>query len=234
MREHVSIFMLMVRRSFWRIFALIAVLAAAQAGLFYLFVQKAIAADIRSLEYVVESSRISWVFAACFLLVTALLTFGSHEISGTYTARRLCLSPHWVYVWQSVYNVLCYLLLWLMEILLVIVLCYWYTTLMPAEAVSVNTVFLAFYRSGFLHSLLPFEESVFWAQNIIMVLALGICAARHPKRNEKTSRMQLGMLFTVLAFFGRDLGDFISCIFAIGLSLTMAGYAIYQLFGEED
>jgi len=42
------------------------------------------------------------------------------------------------------------------------------------------------------------------------------------------------MLFTVLAFFGRDLGDFISCIFAIGLSLTMAGYAIYQLFGEED
>ena len=32
MREHVSIFMLMARRSFWRVFALIAVLAAAQSG----------------------------------------------------------------------------------------------------------------------------------------------------------------------------------------------------------
>ena len=48
-----------------------------------------------------------------------------------------------------------------------------------AEAGS-QTIFLAFYRSELLHSLIPLEEISRWVRNGVMALGLGACAALEP------------------------------------------------------
>lgn len=50
-------------------------------------------------------------------------------------------------------------------------------------------MFLAFYRSKFLHCLLPLAETGKWVRNILCILALGMGAAQ-----EREKKRQLGQI----------------------------------------
>ena len=70
MKQHLSVLMLITRSSIYKVIAVLAVMAAAQAGLF----QYALQSGSHYLENIVSSSGLAWVFAAAFLLITYILS----------------------------------------------------------------------------------------------------------------------------------------------------------------
>ena len=144
MKQHTSVFMLMARSTIYRVLGLLIVMAAAEAGLFWLRIQQGVVDGSFHLEGVIAGSKLTWACAAGFQLVTALLFWGCYTVSHSYTAARLSVSNKTVFLWQCVYNAACYLLFWAVQILIAMALCHWYTVLAPAEYVTNQTVFLAF------------------------------------------------------------------------------------------
>lgn len=183
-----------------------------------------------SLEAIISESRLSWACAAFFLFVNVILSWGSYTISDTYTAARLSVSGKAVYLWQCIYNSLCYLLFWMVQILIGIGLCRVYEAMAPAEFVSNQTVFLAFYRSNFLHSFLPFEDTWVWVRNILLVVALGICSSRIPGKNRKIG---IGSCFLIAAtgvFFVQGIGEAVALIIA---AIVCAVPAVVKALSKE-
>ena len=230
MKKHSSVFMLMARSTIYRVLGLLIVVAVAEAGLFWLRLQQGIIDGNFSLEAIISESRLSWACAAFFLFVNVILSWGSYTISDTYTAARLSVSGKAVYLWQCVYNTLCYLLFWMVQILIGIGLCRVYEAMAPAEFVSNQTVFLAFYRSNFLHSFLPFEDTWVWVRNILLVVALGICSSRIPGKNRKIG---IGSCFLIAAtgvFFVQGIGEAVTLIIA---AIVCAVPAVVKALSEE-
>ena len=230
MKKHSSVFMLMARSTIYRVLGLLIVMAVAEAGLFWLRLQQGAIDGNFSLEAIISESRLSWACAAFFLFVNVILSWGSYTISDTYTAARLSVSGKAVYLWQCIYNTLCYLLFWMVQILIGIGLCRVYEAMAPAEFVSNQTVFLAFYRSNFLHSFLPFEDTWVWVRNILLVVALGICSSRIPGKNRKIG---IGSCFLIAAtgvFFVQGIGEAVALIIA---AIVCAVPAVVKALSKE-
>ena len=230
MKKHSSVFMLMARSTIYRVLGLLILMAVAEAGLFWLRLQQGAIDGNFSLEAIISESRLSWACAAFFLFVNVILSWGSYTISDTYTAARLSVSGKAVYLWQCVYNTLCYLLFWMVQILITVGLCRVYEAMAPAEFVSNQTVFLAFYRSNFLHSFLPFEDTWVWVRNILLVVALGICSSRIPGKNRKIG---IGSCFLIAAtgvFFVQGIGEAVALIIA---AIVCAVPAVVKALSKE-
>ena len=235
MKKHSSVFMLMARSTIYRVLGLLIVMAVAEAGLFWLRLQQGAIDGNFSLEAIISESRLSWACAAFFLFVNVILSWGSYTISDAYTAARLSVSGKAVYLWQCIYNSLCYLLFWMVQILIGIGLCLVYEAMAPAEFVSNQTVFLAFYRSNFLHSFLPFEDTWVWVRNILLVVALGICSSRIPGKNRKIG---IGSCFLIAAtgvFFVQGIGEAVALIItAIVCAVPAVVKALSKEVPDED
>jgi ferredoxin len=185
----------MARCSIGRAAVLLVLMAAAQCLTFSLALSQGVTSWGFSLEMVVQNSGMRWIFAAALAVLTLLLCMTGFETRGKqgYTLMRLSVSPRWVFAWQSVYNTACYVILWLVQVLVAAGLCALYVRQAPADYVSGQTVVLAFYRSDFLHALLPFESVGIWVRDLALCIGLGICAARCP-----VGRRQGGKFFEVI------------------------------------
>lgn len=233
MKKHSSVFMLMARSTIYRVLGLLIVMAVAEAGLFWLRLQQGPIDGNFSLEAVIGESRLALACAAIFLFVNAVLSWGSHIISDTYTAARLSVSGKMVYLWQCVYNTLCYLLFWMVQILIGIGLCRMYEAMAPAEFVSNQTVFLAFYRSEFLHSFLPFEETWVWVRNILLIVALGISSSRYPGKSRKIGIGSLFLFSAIGVFFVQEIGDTASVVVLIIAAVLCAVPSVLKALNKE-
>ena len=164
MKKHLSVFMLMARSSIYKVISVFVLMAVVEYGLVCMRLNQGVMSDQHNLEIVVDESRILWVFGAVFLLMTVFLCQTGCGFSSKtgYTLRRLSISERMVFVWQSIYNMMCYCLLWFVQILVVFGLCNLYVNMAPEGFVTNQTIFLAFYRNDFLHSLLPMEDAGFW------------------------------------------------------------------------
>lgn len=232
MKKHSSVLMLLVRSSVYRIVLLFAMMTAAEVGLFWLVLQNSQTESVHGLELAISYCRLPVVFAAAFFALTGLLcSTGSEGKTKTgYTLRRLGISETTVFFWQAGYNALCYLLLWMVQILVCMLLGLLYTRWIPQEFVTGQTMFLAFYRSEFFHSLLPFEENALWFRNAILVLSLGICSARYPLGQRHGSKLHeiFGLATAAGVLFVADINDasgvllILACMVAVGVSLFRA------------
>ena len=233
MKKHSSVFMLMARSTIYRVIGLLVVMAVTEAGLFWLRLQQGAIDGNFSLEAIISESRLTWACAAVFLFVNVILSWGSYTISNAYTAARLSVSGRAVYLWQCLYNTLCYLLFWMVQILIAIGLCRMYEVLAPAELVSNQTVFLAFYRSKFLHSFLPFEDTWVWIRNILLIVALGICSSRYPGKGKKVGIASLFLLAATGVFFIQEIGDMTSVLFLIVFAILCSAPSLMQAVDME-
>ena len=234
MKKHSSVLMLVTRSTIYRVLGLLIVMAAAEAGLFWLRLQQGAIDGNFSLEAVISESRLTWACAAIFLFVTAVLSWGSSTVSGAYTSARLSIPSKMVFLWQCVYNILCYLIFWMVQILVMIALCRVYEAQAPAEFVSNQTVFLAFYRSDFLHSILPFEDTWCWVRNLALVMALGICASRCPGKQSGKFRFHDILAIATVFFFVREIGAAGNYIFMLLLSMLCAGIAVGNVLKKDS
>lgn len=209
MKKHLSVLMLAARGTIYKILALILVMGVLEVALFSI----ALGGTVLSLEQVTAQSGVPLVLGVCFVLISALLCLNGCEFSSRqgYTLRRLSVSERSVFFWQSVYNTMCFLLLWGAQLGITLALCGLYMSRVDPPMSSGQTVFLAFYRSDFLHSLLPLEEWSLYARNIAFAIALGASSSalgiRQRYGHVRKDVSAVLLIALALIFFPSELGS---------------------------
>lgn len=118
------------------------------------------------------------------------------------------------------------------EVIIITLLCQYYLTQPAVNIVSNQTLFLAFYRSDFLHSILPLEEISRWIYLLITFGALSFTTAGATvrKRYGRNIRNNVPLSLTVasmLFYFVRPLGSLASDVI---LSLLHTALILYTLW----
>lgn len=161
MKKHLSVLALCARSNLMKVIALLAAVCAAEILLVQAEWRKFQKIDYDPMCITFEE-LLRWVPAACcaaFLLLLFLLCrSGDQGRSTGYTLRRLRIHEETAVLWKAVYNSICLLLFWAVQTAAVLGLGCWYTSVLDAASVSPQTLFLAFYRSTFLHNLLPLDN----------------------------------------------------------------------------
>ena len=215
MKKHKSVFQLMIRCNFYRVLGLLAVMMVLQTGLFWLAFNRGFDAGVYGLEYVLEKSHIELVFIGVFIAMDMFLRAGTgYEAEGkhNYTMMRLSVTRKEVYYWHFVSNVLYYLLFFMVQLLAVVMFGMIYLRVAPAEYITGQTLFLAFYRNNFCHSLLPLGDFPYLIRNIVIVIAAAMWSAYYPKEREKEKKKNWFNLFVFLpVLFIGEFGDYFYC-----------------------
>lgn len=122
-------------------------------------------------------SALHYSFRAGILALQVLLAscFGANS-RYSYTLRRLRISERCVFLWSCACNALCYAVLWCVQIMAAVGAAFW-NAKSAVYSAGPQGVFVDFYRSGFLHGLLPLADGYVWARNALFVLALGCVTA---------------------------------------------------------
>ncbi len=227
MRKHLSVLMLFARSSICRVILLLAVMAVTESCVFYL----RISGNNVSLENAFEISYIKWIFAAVFIGITIILcqagaSFGSKT---EYTINRLSITEKSVFNWQWFYNSSVYFILLAAQIAVSVALCEMYEVITASSEITAQTTFLAYYRSEFLHGLLPLEDTMIWVRNAFLVIGLGAASAFFPYRSRRGKQCIEIIIMTAftMIFFAEGLGTQTSSIVVSFIS-TMVIIAIFM------
>ncbi len=167
-----SVLALAARQRVYKLLALILLLAAAQGVLFGRLFGSFNGA--MALESAVSESRMSFALLAVFLLLYFLLCRDGSERGGShpgYTLARLGTGEFGATLCAAAVNAACFLILWASAAGIALALAALSLRWMPDGARNAQTVFLAFYRSPYLHSLLPMAD---WTR-ALRVAALCLC-----------------------------------------------------------
>lgn len=228
MKRHLSIWMLMARSTIYQVLGLFLALAAADGALFALALRQG--ASALGLEQVLTESHLPAVFGAGLVLLTVVLCLNGCEFSAKqgYTLRRLRVSQREIFLWQAVHNAMCYFLLLAVQTGIVLALCRIYVARDP-DMVNGQTVFLAFYRLPFLHSLLPLADVWRYVRNAVLCAALGVCAAAFPAQQRQGNRGIAVVILTIptAAFFAQQMAS--SDFGMIGAAVVITAVALFNV-----
>lgn len=236
MKKHMSVFQLMIRCNFYRVLGLLAVMVVLQTGLFWLAFNRGFGVEGYGLEFVFEKSHIELVFIGVFIAMDIFLRAGTgYEAEGkhNYTMMRLSVTRKEVYYWHFVSNVLYYLLFFSVQLLTVIMLGVMYLKYAPAEYVTAQTLFLAFYRNNFCHSLLPLEDFPYWIRNFLVLIGAGFWSAYYPKEEESAKKKKFPGFVVLPVLYSRGLGDYVNCTILVIYAVGYIIWIIHHVRKEE-
>lgn len=171
MKRYRSIFMLLSRSVFYKLLAVFFETAALHTAVYFLL------RDQRNIEAIYEHWSMQVVFGAGLILTAVLLisTLSQSASKLDYTIRRLRVGRKELCLCQAGFNAACFLMFWAAEIFVALLLCRLWVS--GQDGLSHQTVYLAFYRSELLHSLLPLDDVSRWVRNFVVFIGLGICSA---------------------------------------------------------
>ena len=244
MKKHLSVIMLAARSTIYKVLLLILVTGAVQAGLFWRARAESRTAgaaldiyQVSNLETVLESSHIYLAAGLAFYLLCAILSLNGCEFGSKvgYTLRRLAVSERTVTVWWAVYNTCCFVIFWMSQALIMLLLCRWYGAGATDGVFGPQSVFLAFYRDKYLHSLVPMAEISRWVRDIILCICLGTCTATF---SYKLRRGKKGVAIFVLAAltfggFCAEMGQLPLDIVISIAALIVAGFSAFLIMEVE-
>lgn len=234
MKRYLSIFMLLARSVFCKLLAVLAGTAALHGAVFFLLREQ------RNIEAVYDHWSMRCAFGAglvltVLLLISTLSQFGSKL---DYTLRRLRVSRYGLFFCQSVFDVACLLLFWAVEIFVALALCILWMN--NHEVSSHQAVYLSFYRSDLLHSLLPLDDVTRWIRNLAAFAALGVCCAAAPilqRRGEQHLGVLVLPVVFAFAFPGgiAEVGnDVLMGVMAVICAFALTVAALGEEFQRED
>lgn len=181
MKRQISVLMLAAGSSLSRVTAALLLMAAAEAVLFWHTLRQVLqAGGVPGVEALFDQPGMRLLWAAGLLLVTAALWLGTGGRSGSrvcYRIQRLPVRRRAVLSWWALYGVCCYFLAWAVQLLTALALCRLYAVLTGGVLQNGQTLFLACYRSAFLHSLLPLQDTARWFGTGAWLLGTGVSAA---------------------------------------------------------
>lgn len=226
MKQQLSFFTLSIRASFYKILAVLGFSGVIEAVLFYLAMQN------HGLEETFSLAFTQYVFVFTFVAITWLLCrwHSGRGSNVSYTLRRLGLPERTFILWNALYCDLVYLIFWAVQLGFALLFCKYYTVVTNPDFLNPQTVFLAFYRSDYLHSLLPLAETSRWVRNIAYVIGLGACTAASPCLERRKIHPFLPSIPVILfvLFFARPVGDI---AFDLAQAIAALGGGAYAFAG---
>lgn len=253
MKKYLSMIMLAARGTFYKLTAILAAMAVAECGaVYYAMHREGIAYYISSYDGAVNYYRLSTIaddmyfgpiFLASFILLSvAILSHGSGtgESQMQYTLGRLSVNERvTVLLWGLCYTIY-YFILWAFQAVLAFVLLSYCVGTMPAESVTVQSVFFTFYKNEFLHGILPLDDGTRYFSDICSCLSLGVTASCFSCKRRYGRK---GFTFFVAAvcsafWISREMGSFATDItfgiFLLGITALAVKSAWRELEYEED
>lgn len=172
---------LYVRSSFYKILLVLAGMILTEGLLFRRLGREMAGRQIPvTPEKMIEGCFLKLVFFSALALAFFILLWMESQRGGvksSYTLLRLKLTWRQQFALRTGYNILCLALVFAVQAAFSAILCLRYGELLPEEFASPQLLFLTFYRSSFLHSLLPMAEAAIWVRNLLLLLAFGMEAA---------------------------------------------------------
>lgn len=176
MRKRLSIFFLAAGNTAYRLILILAGMAAVQTAAF-------VAAMHRidgSFDQVFRGSGTAVICGAAFILYCFAICFrttGGKDYKICYILKRLPVSEKKIFVWWSVYNTICFLIFWGVQVVLLLIFCRIFETQAETGVCGAQTVFITFYENGFLLAMLPMGMILRYISNFVLIVAMGIVTA---------------------------------------------------------
>lgn len=210
MKKYSSVLALACRATFYKIMLILSVMTILEVVVFYVSLPNP--DNLGTLEDAIDESHIVWICAAAFVAISTILAVSLSDHGGSYssyTIKRLSIDEKNFAALCSLYNMCCFMLLLAVQILAALILCALYIRRNTAEPYS-PVIFLAFYRSDFLHGLLPLGDFFGWFRNFIIIACLGVVCACPAVRQFRNWQYMLGGILAgcIILSFPRSYGDF--------------------------
>ena len=230
MKRYVSVFEMIIRSSIYKVIGIFSIMAVGEIILLTLAWNQPIATLQPSMEEWVENSRIFVPFLAAYWVMTKVLASSGTNVGSmqSYTLQRLRIPEKKVYLLQCIYNICCYVLLWMTQFLILLLAADFYMEHKAGVILTNQTVFLAFYRNAFMHSILPMEDIFGWFMLVFFIVMTGVLAASYA-RNQRRGKVTWALIiFIALAVvcFQRALG--VEPIFQLMVTLIWGMYMLAQ------
>lgn len=211
MKRYLSVFEMITRSSIYKVFAVLLIMAVTELAACYIALQQLLEEIQPSLEEIVDQSYFLNFFRIAYVVVTVVLILSGMNIGSmqSYTLQRLRIKEKWVFVLQSIYNILCYLLLWTVQVVVLLMVSSYYMDHETDVILGNQMVFLAFHRNDFMHSILPFQDILGWFTIFFFLFGTGIMAASFTKR-QRSGKIGWSLFLFVAAIcicFSRGLGE---------------------------
>ena len=184
MRKHSSVFILLIRNKIYRVlFILLGMSAVSILGFrFSGFMDAPMFGEYYGTWFLGATCLLGYV--GCVISCTE---FASAKSRSAYTYQRLRVSEREILFWDVLTNMLIFFVLYGTEIIILGILAKMYAAA-PGYVQGEQGIIAAFYRSAFLHGMIPMAESGLWIRNILLVPAVSIlcsCASVDMRYNSK-------------------------------------------------
>ena len=237
MKRYLSVFEMITRSSIYKVLLVIVAMVATEIVFFY---NAFSAQEGVSFEFYVDKSYYSIIFQVAYILVTIMIVLPGMNIGSiqSYTLQRLSIKESRIFWVQALYNLCAYVLLWGVQLAVILGSFVYYQNSLPEGAIVSNqTLFLAFYRGMFMHSILPLEDGPGWWVIVLIAITTTFAAANFTRlqRVGKFGFELLIMIAAVCVYFPRPLGYDLSFILvAIGVvyAVMWLRWGMNRLGGE--
>lgn len=238
MKRYLSVFEMIARSSIYKVLLTLMVMVVAQGISFYMTM---LSPSGLGVEDFIEQSHYGLIFKIAYVLITIILVIPGMDIGSkqSYTLKRLRIKESRIFWLQALYNLLAYLLLWGAQLAMLFGSCLVYQNNLPEGVTLTNqTMFLAFYRNDFMHSILPLEDGPGWWVIALIGVTTGVVAAEFTKlRREGKFGFELLILVpSVLISFPSELGyEFTFLVLALCIVYFVMGlrFGINKLLGGD-
>lgn len=254
MKKHISVFGFYARSSIYKVLLVLLLMILAETGAFLFQFRGELANYYNLLEQVTQGNAevaylarpeellgngyISVIFAAAVTAVSVILCFPGCEFGAktSYTIKRLQVNERACFFWQMLCSLMLYLLVYAVQIAVVFGLSQYYIRYAPEELVGNQSVFLMFYRSEFLHSLLPLADIRIWVRNLFLLfgLAFGAAGFSYQQRRKKKPMALYLMLVCAWFFFSQEIAGFSNVMFLSLTSLMVIAKLLFNVLPEEE
>lgn len=230
MRKYEAVFGLYARSSIIKTFLITAGMVVSQLLLTLLRIRRLSEGGMPlKPEEVFSGGGIRLPLLIGFLLLTAALCLPGRAPGAAYTLRRLKIGEKAVFLLQALANAVFYLFLLAAELVLFYALSVWIARAYPSGA-GEQAVFLGFYRSELLHSLLPLQDLPLWVRNGLLLIAMSLTTAEVPllcrQKRYSFSVLPAGALTAVFFIRGLTAGNHV--FWAAGLLTSVILKLIYD------
>lgn len=196
MKKHLSVFMLLVRTSIWKVLLILGAMAASQVLLFF-------ALGAGEEAYLLDALERVPFFVVVFvglLLLTGALCFPLSDRGGRMNnlILRLGLSEKRIFWLQVLFNALVYSLFIMTQALTMLLLCRIYDWVTPGT-MDPMAIFVTSYQYPLFHFFFPLNNVLGWLTNFILVIGLSICTAACPVRQRHRFNSSCTAMMSVFA-----------------------------------
>ncbi len=182
MKKYISVFGFLGRISFYKILACFVLLSVSQLSYYYISLKNNLQlysqnGKLPILEETFTAFYAITFFICLFLVCRFIISPQNHSEKTAYTVKRLRITEKKFFYIQTVYNALIIFILFALQAVLLFVMCKYYISTVPDRFISEQSLFLAFYRVDFLHSILPLEDTFLSVRNAFIIVGLAFASA---------------------------------------------------------